>query len=263
MAISIPGRAGSGADVEELRKAIQQQLTALQTQLNSAPTLTSPVNGTFSNSPAAGSLNARTLSDGSIALSQYTAQGLGQEVVVASQPASASTYVPPQAHAGAPTAASNFPTAGNFGWYKNTTSGNWYFTLNFGGSLIFQDLSTFTGNINDSQHGSRSGGTLHANATDSVAGFMSATDKTNFDAGVTLIGSITGSGAASTTLNATAFLVNGTQVVGARNTGWSVSGAHTTNKAATINSGVVSTTQLGDLLYTLLSTLISQGIIGA
>lgn len=35
--------------------------------------------------------------------------------------------------------------------------------------------------ISDSQHGTRGGGTLHANATTSVAGFMSATDKTKLD----------------------------------------------------------------------------------
>lgn len=40
---------------------------------------------------------------------------------------------------------------------------------------------TWTTEISDTSHGSRGGGALHANATTSVAGFMSAVDKARFD----------------------------------------------------------------------------------
>jgi len=41
--------------------------------------------------------------------------------------------------------------------------------------------STTEGVIDDTNHGSRAGGTLHADATTSVAGFMSAADKTKLN----------------------------------------------------------------------------------
>lgn len=44
------------------------------------------------------------------------------------------------------------------------------------------EFNQIAGDIDDTQHGSRGGGSLHANATGSVAGFMSAADKTTFDA---------------------------------------------------------------------------------
>ncbi len=42
-------------------------------------------------------------------------------------------------------------------------------------------LSDATGTINDTQHGSRGGGTLHSAATTGTAGFMSASDKTKLN----------------------------------------------------------------------------------
>jgi hypothetical protein len=46
-----------------------------------------------------------------------------------------------------------------------------------GEGVTFVEFGSFTGAITDSQHGTRSGGSLHANATTSLAGFMSAADK--------------------------------------------------------------------------------------
>ena len=43
------------------------------------------------------------------------------------------------------------------------------------------DLGALAGTLTDTQHGNRGGGSLHAVATTSVAGFMSATDKTKLD----------------------------------------------------------------------------------
>jgi hypothetical protein len=47
--------------------------------------------------------------------------------------------------------------------------------------VLDQDLTFGLSGINDAQHGSRAGGTLHAAATTSAAGFMSAADKTKLD----------------------------------------------------------------------------------
>lgn len=58
-----------------------------------------------------------------------------------------------------------------------------------GGDVSVQ-MSNVEGAISDFQHGSKTLGTLHAVATQSVAGFMSSTDKTKLD-GLTLIGSAT------------------------------------------------------------------------
>lgn len=58
---------------------------------------------------------------------------------------------------------------------------------NASGSTVYIDdlaalsLSALSGTISDAQHGSRGGGTLHANATTGAAGFMSPTDKTKLD----------------------------------------------------------------------------------
>jgi hypothetical protein len=48
-------------------------------------------------------------------------------------------------------------------------------------SIVVNADNISVGVITDSQHGTRGGGTLHANATTSVAGFLSATDKTKLD----------------------------------------------------------------------------------
>jgi hypothetical protein len=47
---------------------------------------------------------------------------------------------------------------------------------------IIDNLPEMTGSINDTQHGSRGGGSLHAVATTVAAGFMSAADKSTLNA---------------------------------------------------------------------------------
>ena len=54
-------------------------------------------------------------------------------------------------------------------------------------STVDEITFALTGEINDANHGTRSGGTLHAVATVSVAGFMSSTDKSKLD-GFTAVG---------------------------------------------------------------------------
>src|SRR5262245_29188358 len=48
-------------------------------------------------------------------------------------------------------------------------------------SSYYLDLATHTGTLSDAQHGNRAGGSLHAAATASVAGFMAAADKAKLD----------------------------------------------------------------------------------
>lgn len=43
---------------------------------------------------------------------------------------------------------------------------------------IYASFGTITGEITDGQHGTRSGGNLHPDATTSISGFMSGADKT-------------------------------------------------------------------------------------
>lgn len=71
-------------------------------------------------------------------------------------------------------------------------------------TVVYTSFGSFVGAITDSQHGTRSGGTLHALVTTLVAGFMSAADKTALDGLVT-------NGAAKLT---TARLINGSSFDG-------------------------------------------------
>lgn len=50
-----------------------------------------------------------------------------------------------------------------------------------GADVVYASFGSFTGAITDTQHGTRSGGNLHPNATTSVSGFMSGADKTKLD----------------------------------------------------------------------------------
>lgn len=50
-----------------------------------------------------------------------------------------------------------------------------------GGGALSADITLSVDVIDDTQHGSRGGGSLHPNATTSVSGFMSETDKTKLD----------------------------------------------------------------------------------
>jgi hypothetical protein len=62
-----------------------------------------------------------------------------------------------------------------------TKSGNTLDVVAGDGSITVAADSISVGVISDAQHGTRGGGTTHAVATGSVAGFMSATDKTKLD----------------------------------------------------------------------------------
>ena len=58
-----------------------------------------------------------------------------------------------------------------------------------GAQVVYASFGTITGAITDAQHGTRSGGNLHPNATPSVSGFMSGADKSKSDS---FLGDVTG-----------------------------------------------------------------------
>lgn len=142
-------------------------------------------------------------------------------------PDSVTQFQDPQSNQGPPTTA-NFPTVGDFGWYRDTTGNKTYFVQNRAGnvegvtpSALGINFTDISGTITDAQHGNRAGGALHAAVTSSVNGFMLATDKVILDAATnsptasTLV--LRGSGGG---INALAYNVSGTQVVQARGTGY-------------------------------------------
>ena len=57
------------------------------------------------------------------------------------------------------------------------TNGELQVGLYNGVSVVYASFGSFTGAITDTQHGTRSGGNLHPDATITVAGFMGAADK--------------------------------------------------------------------------------------
>lgn len=66
--------------------------------------------------------------------------------------------------------------------YVSTDTQQVYRSTNMGWQLVASvRLADQLGEVSDAQHGTRSGGTLHATATPSVAGFMSAADKSKLD----------------------------------------------------------------------------------
>lgn len=196
-------------------KTLTSVVTSFQSQNNSAPGLFSNTGGLVPLGVTPGSLNAVRMPDGSISLDVADSSGFGNPVTIGGAAPGSDNYLAPQTHSGAPTT-TQFPSAGNFGWYKNTSSGNWYFTLNFGGTLVFQDISTFSGTITDTQHGSRSGGTLHAAATSSTAGFATAAQITSLTATAATVADITSTGTVSHVINGTTIYVNGVPVISAR-----------------------------------------------
>ncbi len=69
--------------------------------------------------------------------------------------------------------------------------------------------SDHTGSIDDTQHGSRGGGTLHPTATGALAGFMAAADKTKLNGLVALTNTIAEADSNITTTSATPVLATG------------------------------------------------------
>lgn len=222
-------KAFKGTTVEALRKELTAAISDLQRQLNAQGRVLPHVrNGV---QPRGMSNGDRLMGRGTRGNITGIPDGKGN-VITQEVPDSVTQFQDPQTGAGAPTTA-NFPVIGDFGWYRDTTNNVTYFVQNRSGAIDNISLSTFTGSISDlsgtitdAQHGARAGGTLHATATGSVAGFLSATDKSLIN---TATDAATGSALCQRDvngdltvrrMNSNRYNVAGTQVVSAQGTGY-------------------------------------------
>lgn len=132
----------------------------------------------------------------------------------------------------------DFPADGDWGWHLNTSTNNWFFARNYQGTIVYPNpggavnFTDLLGTLSDAQHGARSGGTLHADVTTSVSGFMTATDKVklnNYPADCTdatgtgdsnAVQRVSGRVRANIFDATTSFKVAATQVVTTRRTGY-------------------------------------------
>lgn len=150
----------------------------------------------------------------------------------------------------APPTTTNIPNNGEWGWHFDSAAAVYYIARNNSGIIITPGIAGFSGTISVTQHGNLSGAgattmhsltqinnlvftsfsgsisaaqhgsqtedSLHAAATTSVAGFLSATDKTTLNANTTLLTDITSGGTVTHFLNCTLLAVNGVTVVNSR-----------------------------------------------
>lgn len=114
-----------------------------------------------------------------------------------------------------PTVADNFPNDGDFGWYRDTVSTLTYMALNSGGTLYTIknggfDFTDISGTITAAQHGDftavAANDNLHALATTSRPGFLSAAVKSSLN-------NTFGTSSASETLNCTSLYINNVEVM--------------------------------------------------
>lgn len=174
-----------------------QTALSVQRQVNAGPQLVRGSSSGAAPTLRTGDTATRVTASGDIQVRIGTSKG--RSVIRTISPPGASTgYLAPQTGTVAPTVVTNFPNSGDAGWYRNTSSGAVYFVYNDGGTLRTITASTIgiaftdiSGAITDAQHGSRSGGTLHADASGSASGFLSTTF-------FTLLNNATSSATAST-----------------------------------------------------------------
>lgn len=260
-------KAFTGKTVDELREELTQAMADIQSQLDGQGRILPHSDGT--SRPRGLRAHDRLMGRGKrgniTAIPDASGNVASQEV-----PDSVTQYQDPQTGSGAPVVA-NFPVQGDFGWYYDTVATKAYFAYNNGGVVTMPDVSTFSGTITDTQHGSRSGGTLHANATGSVAGFMSAADKalintaTNLDTASALAQRDASGNCFFNIVLAENSVRTGTsgsdlKVLGTRRQGWS-----TSSNGATvgIDGSAATLAQTRTALAQLLIDLTAHGIIGA
>lgn len=256
-----------GTTVEQLRKEMTDAFSDIQDQLNAQGRILPHSDGT--NRPRGLREHDRLMGRGKRGNITVIPDGKGgaasQEV-----PDSVTQYQDPQTGSGAPVVA-NFPVIGDFGWYYDTVATKAYFAYNYNGAVTFPDVSTFSGTITDAQHGARSGGTLHAAATGSVAGFMSAADKALINTATSLdtasaLAQRDGSGNCFFNIvlaeNSVRTGTSGSdlKVLGTRRQGWS-----TSSNGATvgIDGSAATLAQTRTALAQLLIDLTAHGLIGA
>lgn len=227
----------------------------------------------------------------------HPADSSGQFKQGISIPRNVTYYTGLTSTAAAPTTA-ELPNDGSFGWHHNTLTGNYYFAYNDGGVIRYPSFASITGNIQDipgqitaGQHGNLTSGTLHSFAVISgsisaaqhdnqtngglhaavvaagASGFMTGADKTklnNYPADCTTVyndsNAVQRSGGL---INAAGYYVAGTKVVGARDTAWSLTGSYTSRKNLNGATSLPLTNQvLGDVIYSIVETLITHGLMG-
>lgn len=258
-------------DIEGLKRELTDKLSDLQRQLDAqGQILPHSVDGSRPRGLRKGDRLMGRGKRGNITAIPDGAGGVASQEV----PDSVTQYQDPQTGSGAP-ALANFPVIGDFGWYYDTSASKAYFAYNYNGAVTFPDVSTFSGTITDAQHGARSGGTLHAAATGSVAGFMSAVDKalintaTNLDT-ASALAQRDGSGncffnivLAENSLR-TGNSGSDLKVVGTRDTGWTAfSTPGNADKSSTLLSTGVSTAVLAARVQAIQIALTAHGLIGA
>lgn len=219
-----------------LKRGTQKQSRKLasdvQQQLNSQPQSISILDGSVPSKLRTGDRTFQRTPTG-IAIGIADSKGNTNPVVI--NQTALNNQKAPQSGTGNPTTA-QFPNPGDFGWYTNTSSGDVMFVVNIAGTITFQSIDkltgaiTFaqhgnlsgagnahnftdiTGTITGAQHGTLGGGTLHAVATTSTAGFESAADKVqvNLIAGIsTTVTDITTVGTAGNSINCIRLFING------------------------------------------------------
>lgn len=257
--------------VENLRSEVTDAFSEIQDQLNAQGRILPHTDGT--NRPRGLREHDRLMGRGKRGNITVIPDGKGgaasQEV-----PDSVTQYQDPQTGSGAPVL-TNFPVIGDFGWYYDTAANKAYFAYNYNGAVTFPDVSTFSGTITDAQHGARSGGTLHAVATGSVAGFLSAADKalintaTNLDT-ASALAQRDGSGNCFFNIvlaeNSVRTGNSGSdlKVVGTRDQGWTAfSTPGNADKASSLLSTSVSTATLAARVQAIQIALTAHGLIGA
>lgn len=277
--------------------ALSNAHQSLISNINSTPSFLGVSNGVYPSDAVPGSFTAEA-TDGGINFGVVDGSRTVPQIFNFSQ--TITNFLGTIDHPGDPVVA-DFPADGNYGWFRNDTSGAYGIVLNDAGSIVYpnfvyisgtisltqhgdlhglggtsHDFQQIFGTITDLQHGTRSGGTLHAAATGLANGFMTTTQvgqlttaTTNIATLQTTVTDITSTGTPSNILNCTHLDVNGTKVVGARQTGWN-------NITATIlrdGSGMTFTGVNADftagnfaiavrLLFTLINDMANHGVIG-
>lgn len=160
-----------------------------------------------------------------------------------------------------PPAVADLPADGDFGWHLDTLTGFYYWALNDAGAVVFPNFASISGTLNftrlageltDSQHGDRGGGSLHAVATDSVDGFMAASEHEK-------LRDITATGSPANILNCTLLYIDGTATLSGRFN--NTRGAITENSDASYTSNEQAMlTNIKLLLNEIRAGLLSIGI---
>lgn len=136
------------------------------------------------------------------------------------------------------------------------------------GAGTFHSFLGITGVITDAQHGSRGNisGTAHDLVTAAEHGFARKADYSKlllYPPDCTTVHNDSNAVQRSAgTINADRYAVNGTQVVGARDTSWALSGAYTPRSNLNGAANTLSTATLADYFYTLVQSLMTHGLIG-